>query len=160
MTAYSCNRSRILSHGLLGSFPSLTSFATDLLASVANSLAMIWLRWSDLTDFGCSLSDYFAIITIHLDLTRFLIHLKRNSSWWLYFHRMGITNEQCQILSLHFRAVTHPIYFKHSNKTRTDTTHHIGDHSPSRAMQRAFFRIIRFARDDHFTILQLNADLR
>src|SRR6476620_12202572 len=109
MTAAACDRARIFCHGLLGSFPGLTGFATDLFASIANPFAVIGLGRSDTPDFRGGLTDDFPVITEYLDLTRFLIHFKRDSGWRRHFHRMGITDEQCQVFSLQFSAVAHTL---------------------------------------------------
>src|SRR5215216_3182036 len=99
MTAYASNRTR-LCHGLLGSFPSLTGFTTDLLAYIANTLAMIRFRRTNPADFRGSLPNNLTIIAKHLNLTGLLIHFKGNTGRWLHRHGMGITDEECQIFTL------------------------------------------------------------
>src|SRR5919198_4102297 len=79
MPASACDRARIFRHSLLGSFPGLTGFTTDLFASIANPFAMIRLGGANTPDFRGSLTDDFAVITVHLNLTRLLIHFKRDS---------------------------------------------------------------------------------
>src|SRR6266487_3139427 len=68
MTACACERARIFCHSLLGSFPSLTGFATDLLTNITNALAVIWLGRSNAANLGRGLTNYLTVITKHLDL--------------------------------------------------------------------------------------------
>src|ERR1041385_355406 len=106
MTARPCHSTRILCHSLLGSFPSLTGFATDPLVSIADAFSMIRLRRSNATDFCGGLTDHFTVRTKHLDLARLLIYFKRDASRRWHFDRMRVTDKQGQILAAHFCAVT------------------------------------------------------
>ena len=71
MATIACHRTRIVSHGLLGSFPSLTGLAANLFALITNTLTMIRFRRSNAADFSRRLTNDLTVVTIYLDLAGF-----------------------------------------------------------------------------------------
>src|SRR5690349_25143957 len=129
MTAHPRNRTRIFRHGLLGSFPSLAGFATDLLTQITDSLAVVRLRRANTADLRCGLSDNLAVEPQHLYLTRLQVNFKRDTVRRRHLHRVGIPYKQGQVLALQLGAVTHTLHLENPLKTGTDAVHHVRDHS-------------------------------
>src|SRR3989304_2380015 len=81
MTALTSEGSTLLSHGLLGSFPGLASFAANTLAKVAQPFTVIRFRGAYLADIRGHLADQLLIAAQYLDLAGLRICFKCHTRW-------------------------------------------------------------------------------
>src|SRR5512145_123698 len=135
MTARARNGTRLISHVLLRSLSSLTGFATNLFASISNSLAMIRLGRANAANFSRNLPNRFTVKPAYFNLTGFGVGFKNNTSRWFYLYRMRITHMQDKGFAFHLSAVPHTFHFQGNYETRTHTMDHIRNDSTGGAMQ-------------------------
>ena len=120
---------------------------------VANTLALIWLRLSDLANVGSDLADSGFIDTIDEDLlgTGLFVgfHHEIDPLWRFNSDWVRITHIEEQILSLKSYTVTDTEYIKRLGVTLRHALDHVEDEGSSQAMLAASLaKVVRALQRD------------
>src|SRR5918997_2836801 len=150
-TAYRC-RCRAGS----GSCP-LAYLPCDVLALVADALALVGLRGPLLADHGGDLADLLLARALD-DHARGLGHLELDALGRLDRHGMRVAERQLQVAALELRAVADALDLERLREAGGDALDHVRDQRPRETVQRAVLRAVGRPRDEQLTVLLLDVD--
>src|SRR3954468_4282554 len=136
-----------------GSCP-LTDLSPDVLALVADALALVRLRRANLADLGRGLADDLLVDAAHDDLGRHG-HLELDALARLDLDGVRVADLQLEVGARHRRAVADTLDLEALLEALRDALDHVRDQRPRQAVQRAILPALGRARDrDHALVLR------
>src|SRR6185295_11619016 len=114
----------------------LPHLAGDVLAAVADSLALVRLRRAALADVGGDLADELLVDAPHDDLGR-LRHLELDALGSLDRDRMRVAQRQLEVLALELGPVADALDLEPLLEALGDPLDHVGDQAAGEAVQGA-----------------------
>src|SRR5581483_4475882 len=138
-----CRRRRASRVVTLGT---LAHLSADVLALVADALALVRLRRANLPDLGGRLTDDLLVDAAHDDLRRDR-NLERDPLARRDAHRMGVSDLQLEVGSGKHRAIADALDLEPLLEACGDTLDHVRDQRPRQSVERAIVTALRWARD-------------
>src|SRR3954471_8173513 len=136
-----------------GSCP-LTDLSSDVLALVADALALVRLRRANLADLGRGLADDLLVDAAHDDLGRHG-HLELDALARLDLDRVRVADLQLEVGARHRGAVADTLDLEALLEAVGDALDHVRDQRPGQAVQRTILAALGRARDrDHAVVLR------
>src|SRR5829696_3810880 len=139
-----------------GSCP-LAYLPGDVLALVADALALVGLRGPLLADHGGDLADLLLARALDDD-ARGLRDLELDPLRRLDRHGVRVAQRELEIRALELRAVADALDLERLGEARGDALDHVGDERARQAVQRAVLRAVRRPRDDELAVLLGHVD--
>src|SRR3990172_435623 len=144
----------------LPDLPSLPGFAADMLAHIAQALALVRLRRAPVAKIGCHLAHQFLVDPGDRDGFGLFVHRKGDSGGRINFHRMGIAQCHDELLALELGPVTYALDLQALGETLAHAHDHVAQERARGAVERADCFGVGGAQDHELSILHLNGDLR
>src|SRR3954452_12304637 len=135
----------------------LADLPGDVLALVADSLALVGLRRPLLADDGGDLADLLLVVALD-DHARRLRHLELDALRRLDRHGMRVAERQLEVAALELRAVADALDLEGLGKARRDTFHHVRHERAGEPVQGAVLGAVRRAGDEQLLALLLDVD--
>src|SRR4051812_27626624 len=136
-----------------GSCP-LTDLSPDVLALVADALALVRLRRANLADLGGRLADLLLVGSAHGDLRRGR-DLERDAGAGLDRHGMRVADLQLEVGALERGAVADALDLEALLEALRHALDHVRDQRPRQAVQRAILAALGRARHgEHALVLR------
>src|SRR6266404_4217411 len=130
----------------------LTNLSADVLAVVADALALVRLGRAHLANLCRRLADLLLIRPLHDDLRR-SGNLEGDARARLDRDGMRVADLQLQVRALERRAVADPLDLEALLEALRHTLDHVRDECPRQAVQRAIVAALRRTRDDDGAVL-------
>src|SRR5215207_4529107 len=139
-----------------GSCP-LAYLPGDVLALVADALALVGLRGPLLADDGGDLADLLLARALHDD-ARGLRHLELDALRRLDRHGMRVAERELEVAALELGAIADALDLERLREAGGDALDHVGDQRPRETVQRAMLGAVGRPRDEQLAVLLLHLD--
>src|SRR5215207_9145881 len=139
-----------------GSCP-LAYLPGDVLALVADALALVGLRGPLLADHGGDLADLLLARALD-DHARRLGHLELDALRRLDRHGVRVAERQLEVAALELGAIADALDLERLGEAGSDALDHVRDQRAGEAVQRAVLRAVGRPRDEQLAVLLLDVD--
>src|SRR5690606_36965521 len=137
----------------------LARLETNLLARVADALAVVGVGWPEGADVGCHLTDGLLVDAADLDL-RGLRRRQGDPSGRLHDDRVREAEAELQVAALHLAAEAHAVDLEVAGVALRSAHEGVGQESPGQAVLGARLAVVALAGDGQHAVLDAHAERR